>query len=245
MGQELVPWGPWGPHDRDGPGDEPAPEPPWGSLDQYLWYTCDILRDHLAGTLDQRPVIATTARLRPGERPLAVGPAVFLSWRAVGDGSWTHSSVVAFGHPALVAGTLLGSAMGNHARRRAAQAAAQPRWVPEASGEVVITDLGFHFLNPVAAAYSWNWDMLNSVELVGPERLQCGFTGGHGQHVAAQLHTSWASLIFVLAALHAFPAHPRLLACAWLPPGFEQRCTRLGYPLRLPDRLRPAGPAPS
>ncbi|RKN11972.1 hypothetical protein [Streptomyces radicis] len=264
MGQELVPWGPWGPDDRDepteagaateagAPGDRPTavdagagPEPPWGYLDQYLWYTCDILSDHLAGTLDARPMVATTARLRPGERPLAVGPAFYLTWRAVGDGSWTHSGVVAFGHPALVAGTLIGSAMGNAARRRAAQAAVRPRWVPEASGEVVVSDLGFHFLNPVAAAYTWDWGTPTSMEMVGPERLQCGFVGGNGGHVAAQLHTPWASLIFVLTALHAFPAHPRLLSCAWLPPGFEARCARLGYPLRFPDRLRPAGPTPA
>ena len=58
---------------------------------------------------------------------LAVGPAAHLSFRPLGDGSYTHSSVVAFGGPAFVVGSLVGSALGNASRRRQAAAAARPR----------------------------------------------------------------------------------------------------------------------
>ncbi|UFQ19645.1 MULTISPECIES: hypothetical protein [Streptomyces] len=67
------------------------------------------------------------ARLAPGELSVAVGPASRSTWRAVGDGSYRHSSVLAVGQPAFVIGSPVGSALGNAARRRQAAADARQR----------------------------------------------------------------------------------------------------------------------
>ncbi|MFI2207516.1 hypothetical protein ACH47Z_44080 [Streptomyces sp. NPDC020192] len=101
--------------------------PGWSWLDEYLWVSCDIIADVAEGRLEQRPLVATVARLESGDRVLAVGPATRLTWRALGDGSYMHRSVVAFGSPAFVLGSMAGSALGNSARRRAAANDAQPR----------------------------------------------------------------------------------------------------------------------
>ncbi|WP_329465114.1 hypothetical protein [Streptomyces sp. NBC_01431] len=47
---------------------------------------------------------------------------------------------MAFGSTGFVVGSMVGSALGNSARRRQAQANAQPRWVADGHGEVTVTD---------------------------------------------------------------------------------------------------------
>lgn len=209
----------------------------WSPLDEYLWHSCDILADLLEGRLDQRPLVATTARLEPGDRVLAVGPGQRYTWRALGDGSYTHNSVVAFGSPAFVLGSMAASAFGNSARRRNAALDAQPRWVPEGPGEVTVSTRKLRFGHPV----SWLdlvWDGLDSIDLAGPDVFETGFHNTNsGQYLTVRLHTPWASLLFALAALTAFPAHPRLLAGSWLPPDFEQRCAAMGRPCRPAAQL--------
>lgn len=211
--------------------------PAWSPLDEHLWHSCDILADLVEGRLDQRPLVATRARLDSGERTLAVGPGQRLTWRAAGNGSYTHNSVVAFGGPAFVIGSMVGTALGNSARRRTAALNAQPRWALDGAGEVTITTRKAHFGHPTC----WldlGWNGLDAIDLVAPDVFQTTFRNiNDGQHVTAQLHTPWASLIFVLAALTAFPAHPRLLGRGWLPPHFEQRCADMGRPCRPAARL--------
>ncbi|WP_282703422.1 hypothetical protein [Streptomyces sp. CC219B] len=205
----------------------------WSQLDEYLWHTCDIIADLFEGRLAQRPLVATVARLEPGDRALAVGPAQRLTWRALGDGSYSHQSVVAFGQPAFVIGSMLGAAIGNSARRRAAADDATPRWVSDGSGEVTITTKKIYFGHP----QNWldlSWGGLDSIDLVAPEVFQTSFqnTNANGRQTTVQLRTPWASLLFVLAAITAFPAHPRLLGRGWLPPDFEERCAAIGRPCR-------------
>ena len=206
--------------------------PGWSWLDEYLWVSCDIIADLAEGRLEQRPLVTTVARLEPGERALAVGPATRWTWRALGDGSYMHQSVVAFGSPTFVLGSMAGSALGNSARRRAAADDAQPRWVVDGSGEITVTTRKVYFGHP-KCPLDLAWGGLDTIDLVAPEVFQTGFRDIHsGRQTTVQLHTPWASLLFVLAAVTAFPAHPRLLGHGWLPPDFERRCTDIGRPYR-------------
>ncbi|MEW1639327.1 hypothetical protein AB0469_35395 [Streptomyces sp. NPDC093801] len=206
--------------------------PGWSLLDEYLWLSCDIIADLAEGRLAQRPLVVTTARLEPGERALALGAAMRVTWRALGDGSYVHNSVVAFGRPAFVLGSMAGAALGNSARRRAAAQDAQPRWVIDGTGEITITTRKVYFGHPTSAL-DLAWGGLDTIDLVAPEVFQTSFRNVHtGRQTTIQLYTPWASLLFVLAAVTAFPAHPRLVGRGWLPPNFEERCTALGRPCR-------------
>ncbi|MFB7609984.1 hypothetical protein [Streptomyces gardneri] len=212
----------------------PQPQPqPWSPLDEYLWHTCDILADVLSGTLSRRPLLATHAPVAARDRVLAVGPANRLTWRAYGNGSYTHNQVVAFGSPAFVAGSLLGNALGNSSRRRQAERNAQPRWAMEGTGELTITLHKAYINSPSTSIHTEIfWAGLSSIDLVAPDTVETRFINNQGQLMTIRLQTLWASLIFVLAALNTFPHHPRLLTCGWLPSGFEQRCTAAGRPCR-------------
>ncbi|MFI9723853.1 hypothetical protein ACIHFE_30055 [Streptomyces sp. NPDC052396] len=208
----------------------------WSPLDEYLWHSCDILADVLEGRLSQRPLVATTAPLDRGEQALAVGPGQRLTWRAAGDGSYSHSGVVAFGSPAFVIGSLVGSALGNSARRRQAALDAQPRWVWEGAGEVTLTTRGAYFAHPQARLVLY-WHSLDAIDLAAADVFQTSFVSTREHYCSVRLHTPWASLMFALAAVTAFPAHPRLLSRGWLPPDFEHRCAAIGRPCRPAAQL--------
>lgn len=211
--------------------------PTWSPLDEYLWHTCDIIADLVEGRLNQRPRVATSARLAAGERPLAVGPAERHTFRALGNGSYSHSSVFAFGSPTFVIGSMVGNAMVNSSRRRTAEQNAQPRWVVDGGGELTITTNKIYFGHPVYWV-ELDWTGLDTADLVGPDVFQTSFRNVRdGKQLLIQFRTPWASLLFVLAALTAFPAHPRLLGRGWLPWGFEQRCVDLGRPVRPAPQL--------
>jgi hypothetical protein len=209
-----------------------APGPAWSQLDEHLWHTCDIVADVIEGRLDRRPLTPTSARIDPGDRVLAVGPGERLTWRGIGNGRYTHTSVVAVGSPGFVFGSVVGNALGNVARRKAAESAAAPRWVVEGAGEVTVTTRKIYLAHPVHwldLVYSG----LSTIDLAAPDIFQTSFhnTNGGGE-LTVLVRTPWASLLFVMAALAAFPAHPRLLGRGWLPPDFEQRCAALGWPCR-------------
>lgn len=204
--------------------------PLWSPLDEYLWHSCDILADVLEGQVARRPVVATTARLQHADRALAVGPGQRLTWRALGSGRYTHTNVAAFGSPGFVVGSLVGSAIGNSARRRQATRDAQPRWVVDGPAEVTLTLQRLHFAH--AAGLDLDWRALSAIELAAPDVFQTSFVNARGSQVTVRVQTPWASLAFALAAITAFPAHPRLLTRGWLPPDFEQRCARVGRPCR-------------
>lgn len=205
--------------------------PAWSSLDDHLWHSCEIVADLLAGGLARRPLIATTARLERDDRALAVGPGQRSTWRAPGNGRYQHNSVVAVGNPAFVIGSLVGSAVGNSARRRQAARDAQPRWMVDGPGEVTITRHKLHFASSTIGL-DLDWKALGTIDLVSVATFQTSFVNTRGQQVTTMVHTPWASLAFAVAAITAFPAHPRLLSGGWLPPGFEQKCARFGRPCR-------------
>lgn len=60
-----------------------------------------------------------------------------------GDGTYSHNSTVAFGGPAFVVGALAASAIGNSARKRAAQRDAQVLWREHQHVSVVVTNRRF------------------------------------------------------------------------------------------------------
>lgn len=217
------------------PPPEIPNQPLWSPSDEYLWHSCDILADVLEGQVVRRPVVATTARLQHGDRALAVGPAQRQTWRALGNGRYTHTNVAAFGSPGFVIGSLAGSAIGNSSRRRQAARDAQPRWVADGAGEVTLTLQRLHFAH--TAELDLDWKALSSIELVAPDVFQTSFVNTRGSHAMVRVQTPWASLAFALAAITAFPAHPRLLTRGWLPPDFEERCARVGRPCRPAAQL--------
>lgn len=223
----------------DHPRALPHGEQSWTYLDDHLWHTCDILADLVSGRLQRRPRLATYARLAPNERVLAVGPAQRLTWRARGNGSYQRTNVVAVGRPSFVIGSMLGSALGNASRRRAAEAAAQPRWVLDGSGELTVTDQGAYFGHPHAPVSLYWTGVTDSIDLVGPEDFQIALRTHQGGQCTLRFHTPWASLLFVLAARASFTAHPRLLHRGWLPADFENRCARMGRPCPLVPPLVP------
>ncbi|MEU7644660.1 hypothetical protein [Streptomyces huasconensis] len=199
--------------------------PPWTPLDDHLLYTCHVVDDLTRGRLAHRPPVPSMARLAPGELSVAVGPASRSTWRAVGDGSYRHSSVLAVGQPAFVIGSLVGSALGNAARRRQAAADARQRWVADGHGEVTVTDRRAYFGHP-QSSLDLGWTGLDTADLVAPDAFQCSFRDMYnGSPQLIRLHSS---LMFVLAAHAAFPAHPRLAGGSWLPPGFEAKCAAYG-----------------
>ncbi|GGR64357.1 hypothetical protein [Streptomyces roseolus] len=217
------------------PRPVPSQGPPaWTALDEYLWHTCEIVADVVQGQLDRRPLVATVAPLPSGDRALATGPARSYRWRALGNGSYHHNQVVAAGPPAFVIGSLLGAAVGNSSRRREAARNAQPRWVAEVSGEVTVSREGAFIVHPVRPAGSvvLYWSGLDFIDLVAPDVFQTTYISTANNQVAMRIATPWASLMFALAALTRFPAHPRLLGRGWLPPGFEQRSAAIGRPCR-------------
>ncbi len=210
--------------------------PVWTQMDEFLWHTCDIVADVVEKRLGLRAMVPTTARLARGDRALAVGPAQRYTWRAMGDGSYQHSTFIAFGSPLFLAGSLAASAIGNSSRRRAAEFASQPRWVPDGVAELTVTRwASFHGLP--SAPLALPWEDLHSVDLAGPDLLVTGFTGLGGRPYMVLFQTPWASLMFALAAMTAFPSHPRLLGGSWLPPDFERRCALQGRACRPAPQL--------
>ncbi|QNE79267.1 hypothetical protein F0344_16545 [Streptomyces finlayi] len=96
---------------------------------------------------------------------------------------------------------------------------------------MTITCQKLHFASS-AGGLDLDWKALSTIDLVSVATFQTSFVNTHGQRVKTMVHTPWASLAFAVAAITAFPAHPRLLSGGWLPPGFEQKCARFGRPCR-------------
>ncbi|MEU9760078.1 hypothetical protein [Streptomyces sp. NPDC047985] len=101
---------------------------------------------------------------------------------------------------------------------------------------MTITLRRLFFAHPVCEL-DLDWRALSSIDLVAPDSFQTGFVNTRGQHVTIRVQTPWASLIFAVAAVTAFPSHPRLLGRGWLPADFEQRCVSLGRHCRPAAQL--------
>ncbi|NUP31777.1 MAG: hypothetical protein HOU01_08675 [Streptomycetaceae bacterium] len=206
-------------------------------MDEFLWHTCDIVADVIAGTLDGRPKVASMARLDPGERVLATGHAERFTLRAVGNGSYRHTNTMAIGRPGFVVGALAATAITNAARRNAARRDTVPRWDSDGVGELTVTQQAAyiaHQRNPLSLGFTG----LDVIDLPAPGVLEARYHDMYGKgYMSIRVHTTWASLLFALAAIAAFPSHPRLLGGTWLPPEFEARCAHFGRPVRPVQRM--------
>lgn len=211
--------------------------PPWTPLDDFLLYTCDVVADVIEDRVAQRPLVPSPIRLDAGDRALATGQAERFTMRAAGNGSYRHSNMFVFGGPAFVVGSLAANAIGNNVRRNHAARDAQPRWMPDGFGEVTVTMQHVRLVHPIAPL-SLYWNGLDAVDLPGPGVFQASFQDTYGNgYMSIRLHSGWASLLFALAALDSFPAHPRLLAGTWLPPHFEHHAAAHGRYCRPAARL--------
>ncbi|WP_331770035.1 hypothetical protein OG948_40770 (plasmid) [Embleya sp. NBC_00888] len=209
----------------------------WTQNDEYLWYTCDIVADVVTGQAHRRPLVASTARIEAGERVLATGPGDQYRLRAVGNGSYRSTGVAAIGKPGFVVGALALNALGNAARRKRAQQDTVPRWVHDGGGELTITHLSAYLAHP-RNPLSLGFTGLDQIDLPEPGVFEARYHDMYGKgYMCVRVTTPWASLMFALAALAAFPSHPRLLGGTWLPPGFEARCAHLGRAVRPVQQL--------
>jgi hypothetical protein len=213
--------------------------PPWTQRDEALRYTC-----HLAALLARGNDLAhLTEVLAPfpatnaaDERLWAGGPFVLSEYRALGDGSWQVNTPFVFGTGALgvglVAGSLIGGSVAKSRARRAAQAAAVPRWIPVEQGTLYLSQHGFYLHTP--RVLRWHWAAISGASMVAPATVH--FTGASERGpVSWLLQSDWAELLFASWALTIHPRHPQLVTGQWLPPGWLEHAS---------FHQRPADPAP-
>ncbi|TCK00155.1 hypothetical protein DFR71_1147 [Nocardia alba] len=197
----------------------------WTWFDDYLLYTCGVADLLARGEVGLIPHTATRVRIEPGEVGLAEGSVNWYTWRANGFGARNPGPVA--GPAPIVAAAQLGNAVLNRTRRTQVAAAAQPRWVAERAGSVMISDRRLHLTNP-DRSFSLYWSALESIDLTAPDRVGCRFPDRDGKLQQIQIQSPWAVLLFVTAALRHFPHHPLLKTGTWLPAGFEDKCHLAG-----------------
>ena len=199
----------------------------WTWFDDHLRYTCGVLDLLRRDELSQLPPTPTRIRLDPHEICLAEGPARWSFWRAAGDGGWTPNHIRVAGSPAFIAAAQLTNALANEARRQQAEAAAQPRWISERPGSVMISTRRIHLGNP-DHVFAIRWSAFETIDLTAPDRMVARYSRRNGTFLQWQLRSPWAVLVFVVAAHRYFPNHPLLLSGNWLPAGFEEKCHLAG-----------------
>ncbi|MFE7723842.1 hypothetical protein ACFU44_33005 [Nocardia rhizosphaerihabitans] len=110
----------------------------------------------------------------------------------------------------------------NAAAAAARSQAMQPRWIPEASGRITVTNRRIHLTNQYRSS-PIPLTALEHIELTQPDRLRIRFTEAATSHYL-ELATPWAAPAFLVASQARFPHHPQLISGSWLPHGFEDRC---------------------
>jgi hypothetical protein len=224
-----------------GMGKKPPPPPPaepaWTDRDGALWHTCEIAADLAQGrTPPNRLEVATPfpPQLAADEVTWASGRFQLLEHRALGDGSYAHSSdfllATGPGGMTLMTAMAVGTAVGNNARRRAAQAAAAPRWTLIDAGVLYVSGYGF-YLHVTNGLLPWRWSDITMASMVGPAAVQLAGNSQRGT-ISWILRSDWAELVFVTWAFDRHPRHPQLVTGEWLPPGWLQRAAAR-YPTRL------------
>lgn len=192
----------------------------WSWFDDYLLYTCGIAQRLATAGPDELPTKPTRIRLTAGERCLAEGPVQWAVWRVPETTRRT-------------AGITLG-AEGNTVTIRLGRGAAPRRrppavgqWIRERPGTVTVTAQRLHLTNP-DRSFSIPWSALETIDLTAPDRITLSVPDDTGERRQLQARTPWAVLIFVVAAMQQFPAHPLLESGRWLPAGFEEKCHLAG-----------------
>ncbi|MFD1718853.1 hypothetical protein [Georgenia deserti] len=218
------------------------PTAPWTDADTARLGACRAHVDLSAGR-PITPFVDVMASFRPrhgaDEQLLAAGPFELYNFQALGDGTYQRGGALAVGTGVLGAAalgaTLAASAVGNHSRKKRAQADAVPRWVQIDGGRIVVSNFGF-YLETGAGLLPWSLTDLDQIEMVGPgQLLMCG-TSMQGT-IRWILASDWAELLFVVWTHALAPRHPQLLGGGWLPPGWLDHVRSHGYGSAL-------GPAP-
>ncbi|MGW5308838.1 hypothetical protein ACWEQ0_03070 [Nocardia thailandica] len=196
----------------------------WSWFDDYLLYTCGVAQRLTSPGPVELPGKPTRIRLAAGEKCLAEGPVHWAVWRAPEPPRPSRRP----------GGITIGSSSGNtvtvtlgggSAHRRRGPVGGQ--WVRERPGTATITDQRLHFTNP-DRSFSLPWSALETIDLTAPDRVTLSFPDDAGERRQLQAQTPWAVLVFVVAALLQFPAHPLLESGRWLPAGFEEKCHLAG-----------------
>jgi hypothetical protein len=212
----------------------------WTDRDSALWHTCEIAVDVAAGRHPKSaPTVATAfpPSFGPGEVVWASGPFRLLDHRAPGDGTYQENQSFFFatgrGGLAATAAVAATRAAGNRSRRRAAEWAAQPRWMQIDQGTVYVSSHGL-YLHTVNAVLTWSWTSITAATMVGPGDMHFNGDSVSGP-ISWILRSDWAELSFVLWAIARHPQHVQLLTGGWLPPGWLEWCasqyqTRLRTP---------------
>jgi hypothetical protein len=211
-----------------------SPDPAWTARDDVLRYTC-MLADELAVGLS-RPVASAAQVAAPfpttlGEQqPLwASGSYTLHAWRAPGDGSWQANRTLAFGTGALggglVLGMLVGEMIGNSRARRAAEAAAIPRWMQIGHGTLYLGHRGFYRYTPQLLA-PCEWADITAATMTGAGAVRISGNSTDGPPGTWLLCSVWAELLFVTWALTRHPRHPQLIDGQWLPTGWLDHANR-------------------
>lgn len=221
-----------------------ATVPPWTQRDEALRYTCHLVAlmaeghdfAHLTEVLAPFPTANEV-----DERLWAGGPFVLSEFRALGDGSWQVSTPVVFGTGALgvglLAGSLVGGSVAKSRARRAAQAAAIPRWIPVEQGTLYLSQYGFYLHTP--RVVRWHWAAITGASMVAPATVHLTGDGASGP-VSWLVQSDWAELLFASWALKIHPRHPQLVSGQWLPPGWLHHAR---FHQRQPDPAPGALPA--
>lgn len=110
----------------------------------------------------------------------------------------------------------------NAAATAAREQAMAPRWIPEPSGRITLTNHRIHLTNHYRSS-PIPLTALEHIELPQPDRLRIRFTEASTSHYL-ELATPWAAPAFLIAGHARFPQHPQLISGSWLPHGFEERC---------------------
>ncbi|WP_158685307.1 hypothetical protein [Microbacterium halophytorum] len=204
----------------------------WTPADTAMWHTIAIVSD-LRGERIPRQRVSTLFPLAPDELALATGPFQIDSMRALGDGSYVHDSSFVFGTGtiglAMTAGTLIGSAAGNTQRRAQAAADAQVAWRPDFGGTITVTTRGF-YLATASGLLRWTW---SDIQLAQIEWFTVLVMQGQSENgpVTWRVTSDWAELVFALWALSVHPDHPQFVGDSWIPGGWIEWASAVGYPV--------------
>lgn len=223
------------------PGYVPGYE---ASHDVAVWHAVQINELLDIGRMDAWPGAAPTFRplfADQGEHMLAGGPVVVYDHGATGDGSYRHDggSFIALGDRYALAATIgimAGKAIGNARREKRAAQAATPHWHEIGRGQLWVSSTAFYLVTPggfVPALY----ENVFAAELVEPRRLWINSVSDDDQ-LSWTIESDHAELLFTIWARYANPQHPQFAGGRWVPPGWRDRITRLGFPLPAPLAAR-------
>jgi len=175
------------------------------------WTAAEELERRLAagGTLLE---LDSPIPLAPGEI-LHAGVEAHCSWYGPADVTYAQQRLLIFGSAPWLALSATASALGNHRRRRSADALATPQWRPLGHTHVLVTNTrllvrhGDEFLPFLHASIAFVADSPD------PQHLEIHFTNG----TALSLHGDWAHYVDIALCATTIPGDSvgeEVLSCA-------------------------------